>query len=390
MVSASVKDVAALAGVSVGTVSNVLNRPEKVSAEVTARVQSAIDKLGFVRNDAARQLRAGMSHSIGLVVLDAANPFFTDLARGAEDRATAENFTVLVGNSNEDEGRESAYLDLFEQQRVRGVLLSPVGNVIPRLEQLRRRGIPTVLVDRQTENLSFSSVAVDDLAGGEMAAAHLLSLGRRRIAFVGGPASIRQVADRLAGAGRPSTPARCDPRGHRHGIPDRTFGQGSRRVHPVPARSRTPGCDLCSQRPAGRGCPAGPDAHGRRQVPQEIALIGYDDIEFAAAAVVPLSSIRQPSALIGLHRTGTAAPGGKPRPVFAPLQVVCPARNWWSRVHRTGGNRCAVADSCGPYRYGSGAAGSGGMVSADPCWPPSTAISSQMLSTSAQNLASTQ
>ena len=90
MVSASVKDVAALAGVSVGTVSNVLNRPQKVSAEVTGRVQSAIDKLGFVRNDAARQLRAGMSHSIGLVVLDAANPFFTDLARGAEDRATAE------------------------------------------------------------------------------------------------------------------------------------------------------------------------------------------------------------------------------------------------------------------------------------------------------------
>ena len=78
MVSASVKDVAALAGVSVGTVSNVLNRPEKVSAEVTSRVQSAIDKLGFVRNDAARQLRAGMSHSVGLVVLDAANPFFTD------------------------------------------------------------------------------------------------------------------------------------------------------------------------------------------------------------------------------------------------------------------------------------------------------------------------
>ena len=75
-----------------------------------------------------------------------------------------------------------------------------MGNVIPRLEQLRRRGIPTVLVDRQADNLSFSSVAVDDLAGGEMAVAHLLSVGRRRIAFVGGPESIRQVADRLSGA----------------------------------------------------------------------------------------------------------------------------------------------------------------------------------------------
>ena len=193
MVSASVKDVAALAGVSVGTVSNVLNRPEKVSPAVMTRVQAAIEKLGFVRNDAARQLRAGMSHSIGLVVLDAANPFFTDLARGAEDSAAAENFSVLVGNSSDDEGREAAYLDLFEQQRVRGILLSPVGEVIPRLVQLRRRGIPTVLVDRVSDNLSFSSVGVDNLAGGEMAVRHLLSLGRRLIAFVGGPTTIRRL-----------------------------------------------------------------------------------------------------------------------------------------------------------------------------------------------------
>ena len=83
--AASVKDVAALAGVSVGTVSNVMNRPEKVSAAVSIRVQAAIDQLGFVRNDAARQLRAGRSSSIGLVVLDVRNPFFTDLARGAEE-----------------------------------------------------------------------------------------------------------------------------------------------------------------------------------------------------------------------------------------------------------------------------------------------------------------
>ena len=97
MVSVSVRDVASLAGVSVGTVSNVLNRPDKVSAESVARVQAAIVDLGYVRNDAARQLRAGRSRSIGLVVLDVANPFFTDVARGAEDRAAEEHFTVLLG-----------------------------------------------------------------------------------------------------------------------------------------------------------------------------------------------------------------------------------------------------------------------------------------------------
>lgn len=329
MVSASVKDVATLAGVSVGTVSNVLNRPDKVSAEVTARVQAAIDKLGFVRNDAARQLRAGMSHSVGLIVLDAANPFFSDLARGAEDRATAEHFTVLVGNSNEDPLRESAYLDLFEQQRVRGVLLSPVGNVAPRLEQLRRRGIPTVLVDRQTENASFSSVAVDDLAGGEMAVAHLLSLGRRRIAFIGGPEGIRQVADRLSGARKAisavqgatleviTTESLTVLSGRAAGDAIRSRSDGNR-----------PDAIFAANDLLAVGILQGLMLMGGVKVPEDIALIGYDDIEFSAAAVVPLSSIRQPSALIGstalelLLREANAEEGFEPTQVVFPPELV--------------------------------------------------------------------
>jgi LacI family transcriptional regulator len=325
MVSASVKDVAALAGVSVGTVSNVLNRPEKVSADVISRVQAAIDELGFVRNDAARQLRAGRSRSVGLVVLDAANPFFTELARGAEDRAAAEHFTVLVGNSNEDAAREAAYLDLFEQQRVRGVLLSPVGNVVPRLEQLRGRGIPTVLVDRQTDNLSFSSVAVDDLAGGQMAAAHLLSLGRRRIAFVGGPSGIRQVADRLDGARK----AVQEVSGATLEVVEtesltvlsgRAAGEAIR-LRPPAIR---PDAIFAANDLLATGLLQGLMLMGDVQVPQQIALIGYDDIEFAAAAVVPLSSIRQPSALIGSTALELLLREASSEAGFVPTQVVFP------------------------------------------------------------------
>ncbi|ALE93170.1 LacI family transcriptional regulator [Arthrobacter alpinus] len=329
MVSASVKDVAALAGVSVGTVSNVLNRPEKVSPAVIIRVQSAIEKLGFVRNDAARQLRAGMSHSIGLVVLDAANPFFTDLARGAEDSAAAENFSVLVGNSSDDEGREAAYLDLFEQQRVRGILLSPVGDVLPRLEQLRRRGIPTVLVDRVSENANFSSVGVDNLAGGEMAVRHLLSLGRCRVAFVGGPTSIRQVAERLAGARKAIAEV--------HGatleiletesltvLSGRAAGLAIRRR----AAGERPDAIFAANDLLAVGILQGLMLMGDVQVPREIALIGYDDIEFAAAAVVPLSSIRQPSVLIGstalelLLQEAAAEPGFQTSHVVFPPELV--------------------------------------------------------------------
>lgn len=329
MVSVSVKDVAALAGVSVGTVSNVLNRPEKVSAEITTRVHAAIEKLGFVRNGAARQLRAGRSHSIGLIVLDAANPFFTDLSRGAEDRAAADHLTILMGNSNDDSEREAAYLDLFEQQRVRGVLLSPVGHVIPRLEQLRRRGIPAVLVDRQTDNPSFSSVAVDDLAGGEMAVNHLLSLGRRHIAFVGGPPNIRQVADRLSGAHKAIAAAgnaelEVFETESLTVLSGRAAGEA---IRARPASSR-PDAIFAANDLLAVGVLHGLTRTGDVQVPRDIALIGYDDIEFAEATVVPLSSIRQPSALIGstalelLLREANAEPGFKPTQVVFPPELV--------------------------------------------------------------------
>jgi len=303
MASISVRDVAALAGVSVGTVSNVLNRPGKVSESTVVRVHDAIDKLGFVRNDAARQLRAGSSLSVGLIVLDAGNPFFTDLARGAEDRAAEEGLSVLLGNTGDDPRREAAYLDLFETQRVSGVLLSPIGEQVSRLERLRSRGIPAVLVDRAARDSTFSSVSVDDIAGGRMAAEHLLDIGRRGLAFVGGPRSIRQVADRLAGAHEAvgsvgDATLEAIPTAALTVLEGRRIGE---QIAARPARARPDGI-FCANDLVAVGVLQGLGIlHGVR-VPDEIALIGYDDISFAQSTVVPLTSVRQPSGLIG--RTG--------------------------------------------------------------------------------------
>ena len=301
MTTISVREVAAEAGVSVGTVSNVLNRPDKVAAGTVARVQAAIEQLGFVRNDAARQLRAGRSRSIGLVVLDVGNPFFTDLARGAEDRAAAAGLTVLLGNSDQASARESAYLDLFEEQRVHGVLISPLDDdSTEQLQRLRRRGTPTVLVDRQTDDRSFSSVAVDDVFGGHLAASHLIDQGRRRLAFVGGPDSIRQVADRLAGARaavaeHPGVTLEVVQTESLAVLDGRAAGEALR-SRPAPER---PDAVFAANDLLALGVLQALNMFGDVRVPDEIALIGYDDIAFAAAAVVPLSSIRQPSALIG-------------------------------------------------------------------------------------------
>jgi LacI family transcriptional regulator len=300
MPAVSIRDVANRAGVSVGTVSNVLNRADKVSSAAVQRVTAAIEELGYVRNDAARQLRAGRSTSVGLIVLDVRNPFFTDVARGAEDAATLAGLSVLLGNSDENVARESTYLDLFEEQRVHGVLISPFGDVTPRLARLRSRGIPAVLVDRLSADRSFSSVSVDDVAGGRLAVEHLLSTGRNRIAFAGGPMEIRQVSDRLEGARqavarRPGATLEVLTTAALTVLEGRVVGQA------LLARSaeERPEAVFAANDLVAMGLLQALVMNGTLLVPGDIALIGFDDIDFASAAVVPLSSVRQPSQLIG-------------------------------------------------------------------------------------------
>ena len=301
MADPGVRDVAQRAGVSVGTVSNVLNHPEKVSATVVERVLAVIDELGFIRNGAARQLRDGRSTTIGLVVLDVRNPFFTDVARGAEDQAAAAGLTVTLGNSDENPAREAKYLDLFEQQRVHGVLISPFADITERLGRLRRRGIPTVIVDRRSADDSLSSVSVDDVAGGRLAVEHLVAEGRRHIVFIGGPIEIRQVSDRLEGA-RLAVADHSNVR--LEVLPIEALGvlAGRSAGGSIVARDVTdrPDAVFAANDLVAMGVLQALMLQGAGiRVPEDIALIGYDDIGFASAAVVPLSSIRQPSALIG-------------------------------------------------------------------------------------------
>ena len=329
MPPASIRDVAQHAGVSVGTVSNVLNRPDEVSAESIARVNRAIEALGYVRNDAARKLRAGVSTTVGFVVLNGQNPFFNDVVRGAEDEASRHNIAILYGNTDEDVSREKLYLDLFEEQQVRGVLISPYGDILPRLERLRSRGIAAVLVDRFGGSSRFSSVSVDSVAGGRMAVEHLIETGRRRIAFVGGPFDIRQVNDRLAGA-------RVAAENAEHvelevvATAAMTVDEGAAAGARIVSRPRHewPDALFAANDLIALGLLQSLVVGGRMLVPDEIAIIGFDDISFASAAAVPLSSMRQPSGMIG--RTAlrilleeTADPEHIPRQtVFQPELVV--------------------------------------------------------------------
>jgi LacI family transcriptional regulator, galactose operon repressor len=294
------KDVAALAGVSVGTVSNVLNSPQLVAPVTRERVEMAIAKLGWVRNESARQLRAGVGRSVAMVVLDITNPFFADVVDGAEQYVHDHGYVLQLGNSAGQAGREETHLDLFEQYRVRGVLLAPVEQVGSQVARLRRSGIPTVVVDRADPSLDCCSVGVDDEEGGRLAVAHLIDEGHRSVAFVGGPSRLQQVRDRRAGAHEAAIEHASGCRLLTISTPALDVSSGVKAAEEIVALpdGERPTAVFAANDLIGIGMLQGFVTHGLR-VPEDVALIGYDDIQFAAAAAVPLSSIAQPRQELG-------------------------------------------------------------------------------------------
>lgn len=292
----TIRDVARRAGVSLGTVSNVLNRPERVSAESRERVRAAIEALAFTPSTPARSLRTGGSGAIGLVVLDIANPFFADLVRGAEDAARAAGLVLMVSSSDEEPGRESDCLDLFGRQRVRGVVITPASDVEPQLDSLRADGIPAVRIDSRAHD-GECSLTTDELAGARMAVTHLLERGHRTIGFVGG--SLWPVARRRTGALQAMAAAGLGseclidiPVEHHTFMAGRDAGERLLGLSPRPSAV------LCVNDLIAIGVLQVMTEHGVR-VPDELAIVGYDDIDFAAAAAVPLTSVRQPRRLLG-------------------------------------------------------------------------------------------
>jgi DNA-binding LacI/PurR family transcriptional regulator len=300
MATVGIKQVAAQAGVAVGTVSNVLNQPELVAAATRDRVLDAINDLGYVRNESARTLRSGKSRTIALVVLDAANPFFTDIAAGAEPIAHKLGSMLIVCATAGDPKRERQYLAQLEEQRVQGILITPGGDSSDQLLRLSQRGTPVVLVDSKNLRHKTCGVSVDDVHGGRLAVQHLIDTGRHRIALVGGHTGIPQVRERREGA---ALAASASP----HNVELSTVDTSTLSL----AAGRQAGARIAdlpvSERPRGISCANDLLALGLMHqlaqrgisVPSEIGVIGYDDIDFAEAALIPLSSLRQPRAEIG-------------------------------------------------------------------------------------------
>ena len=295
--SVSLRDVAKSAKVSVGTVSNVLNRPEIVAEKTLTRVRETIKELGFVPNGFARQLRFGSSRTIGLIVPDVSNPFFTEVARGVEDAASKRDYAVFLCNTDESVSKEDRYINVLTEQQVRGVLFAPSDTKSNRMDEMKNRGISVALLDRELKGNNHCSVSVDDIYGGRIAIEYLSELGHQNIAWVAGPESIPQVADRGIGVAKAAKDGGLNIETIR--VPLMNSAQGEEAAKLILQLPTIPTAIFCANDVLALGVMRGLMA-AKIKVPDQVSILGYDDIEFASSAAIPLSSISQPAYQLGV------------------------------------------------------------------------------------------
>ncbi|HEX2398526.1 MAG TPA: LacI family DNA-binding transcriptional regulator [Mycobacterium sp.] len=295
---ATIRDVAALAGVSLGTASRVLSGHPATSNEARAAVNEAATALGYRPNAQARSLRLTRTQAIGLLVSDVRNPFFADVAHAAEQAALGADYVTLLGNANESVEQQDRYIETFLTQRVDGVVLAPQGLGSGSLEALINSAMPVVFVDRTVDGFDVPSVTTDSRIGLDEAVAHLAAAGHTRIGYIAGPQAISTGRDRHA-AFLDALP--------RHGLtvdPELvTFGDfqeesGIKAAEQLLSATPRPTALLAADNLMALGALAAIRSHGLR-IGDDIEVIAFDDIEWLAQFDPPISVIAQDAHEVG-------------------------------------------------------------------------------------------
>lgn len=296
---ATIREVAESAGVSYATVSHVINNTRLVSPETRERVLAAMDALNYRPNALARSLRQGKTNTLGLVLPDSANPFFAEIGRSIEDEAFKKGYSVFLCNTELDTQRELFYVDVLSKKQVDGIIFVAAGDQADSLEFLVGRNMPVVMVDRSVPNVEVDAVFTDNQLGGYLAARHLLELGHKRIACISGPSSITPSAERMIGyrkaleeAGLPYDETLI-LRGDYHAQSGMEVTHAILKMNPRPTAIFALN-DLMAlgalQAAAEANC----------AVPEDLAVVGYDDLEIARFTNPPLTTIAQPKKEIGV------------------------------------------------------------------------------------------
>ncbi|MDG4663239.1 LacI family DNA-binding transcriptional regulator [Mycobacterium sp. 236(2023)] len=294
----TIRDVAAHAGVSLGTASRVLSGHPATSPQARERVTQAVSALGYRPNAQARSLRLTRTHAVGLLLSDVRNPFFADVAHAAEQAALGADYVTLLGNANENVEQQDRYLETFLSQRVDGVVLAPQGRGSGSLDALIDSQMPVVFVDRIVDGIDVPSVTTDSRIGLDEAVRHLVAAGHSRIGYIGGPQSIstgRQRYDDFVEA----LP--------RHALtPDVsliTFGDfqeesGVRAADQLLSMPNRPTAIIAADNLMALGALAAVRAHGLT-LGADVEVIAFDDIEWLAHFDPPISVIAQDAAAVG-------------------------------------------------------------------------------------------
>lgn len=296
---ATIKDVAERAGVSVATVSHTVTGRVRVSDELRTRVRLAIEALDYQPNALARQLRQRATGLIGMIVPDARNPFYAEVAQGLEDAIRGDGRLAIICNSKYEPPRELGYIDVLCGHRADGVVFVPTTISPEPLERLRRRGVPTVVLDQSLPGSWFDSIVVDNLRGAELATRHLLDLGHRCIGFLDRPEQeSRHVVSRRQGYERTLREAGLPPNPNlvlSGGVDYEDAARAATRLlRGVPALTAL----VCFNDVMAIGALAAA-ARLNRDVPADLSIVGFDDIPLAALTSPALTTVAQPKARLG-------------------------------------------------------------------------------------------
>ena len=291
----TMRDVASTAGVSLKTVSRVVNSEDGVRPATAARVEAAIAHLGFARNDVARSLRHGRANALGLVIEDVANPFYSAIVRTVEDAAHARSHILITGSCEEDPERERELVLRLLRRSVDALLIVPAGND-HRYLQAEIAGTPIVFLDRPPCGVEADSVLLDNVGGARAATEHLLRHGHERIAYVGDQPPLYTAAERLAGyrAALRDAGVRADERLVSAGSHDAVAAeQAVRALLALPSDRRPTALFTANNRNTVGALRALRDGDAK------IALVGFDDFELADMLPVPVTVVGHDPAEMG-------------------------------------------------------------------------------------------
>jgi DNA-binding LacI/PurR family transcriptional regulator len=296
----TIKDVAQKAGVSLATVSRVLNGHPYVADDVRSRVLDAIEALNYRPSRVAQRLRAPQSRLIGVIFSDIKNPFYTLALTGMEQVLSEQGLSLLIGNANSNRDREDNILALMKAEDVAGLVIAPVCEDSAVLAEIVQSGLPVVVIDRNLSSLAVDTVLADNRMGAYTAIRHLVQLGHQRIAIVNGPQHLTSGRERYAGFLQAMEEAALivDPELVRYG--DYQLESGYRLTRELLALPEWPTALFIANNLMTIGAlNAIHEANGK--IPDDIAVIGFDDLPWAISLNPPLTTVAQPTFEIGVR-----------------------------------------------------------------------------------------